>query len=243
MKRSVSIALCLVIFFTFSAACSRGSPEAVSTPPPAEVAPEEWAARYPNEYRDWEASVHGVAYLAGDPDAPGCTSCHGDPGSGQIQTATFRVDIPSRCANCHADRELMGRHGLPSDTYATYLSEDYHGKTVAYYRNNDPTVWRYEAVCSDCHRSHAIYGAANTRSSVAPANLLATCQKCHLGAAPHFAEFASGHYTTTQARAPLVYYASLVYRILIPLVIGSMLAYIALDVYHRLRYPLRRKMP
>jgi hypothetical protein len=235
LKRTVSVSLSLLLLLVASAGCGRVPIEVSSPPPQPEVSLEEWAARYPNEYRDWEDSVHGAAYLAGDPDAPGCTSCHGDPASGEIQTAAFRLEIPSRCASCHADEAVMSRHDLPSDTYATYIADDYHGKTVAYSASSDPTLWRYEAVCSDCHRSHAVYGPNNLKSSVAEANLLDTCQKCHLGATPNFVDFASGHFRWSRMGAPLVHYVSLAYKILIPLVIGLMLAYIALDVYHRLR--------
>jgi hypothetical protein len=54
------------------------------------------ATRYPKEYREWQESVHGSAYLSGDTDAPGCADCHDDPESGEIRTAPFRLNIPSR---------------------------------------------------------------------------------------------------------------------------------------------------
>lgn len=234
--KQIVIVVCLGLLLLTACSVVTGKPvPAAVAPTQSDVGIETWAEQYPNEYNDWKDSVHGQAYLAGDQDAPGCTGCHGDPASGEIQTAQFRLEIPSRCASCHADQAMMSKHDLPSDTYTTYVADDYHGKTIEYYRANDPTVWRYEAVCSDCHRSHAIYQASDSRSSIAQTNLLNTCQKCHQGAVPNFVDFASGHFRTVEDRSPLVYYVALAYKILIPTVIGLMLAYIALDIFHRLR--------
>jgi hypothetical protein len=234
MKRIVWVSLCVLLCLT---ACSAlvGSP-AVVAPVPAQtdIQPEEWATRYPNEYNDWKDSVHGVAYLSGNSDAPGCTDCHSDPEAGEIETPTFHLEIPSQCARCHADEAVMSKYGVATDVYDTYRA-DYHGTTIEYHRAKDPATWRYEAVCSDCHESHAVYGSDDSKSSVASANLLATCQQCHPGASPSFTVASSGHYRTTRQASLLVYCVKLFYTALIPLIIGLMLAYIGLDISHRLR--------
>lgn len=238
MKRIVWFSLCVLLSLT---ACSAlvGSPAGVA-PAPAQpgIQPEEWATRYPKEYDDWEDSVHGVAYLSGNSDAPGCTDCHSDPETGEIYTPLFRLEIPSRCARCHADEKVMSKYGVAIDVYDTYRA-DYHGTTIEYYRANDPAAWRYEAVCSDCHESHAVYGPDDPNSSVAPANLLATCQQCHPEAPPNFAAASAGHYRTTREVSLFVYCVKLFYKVLIPVVIGIMLAYIGLDISHRVRKRLR----
>ena len=240
MKRIIWISLCILLSLT---ACSAlvGSPAGVA-PEPAQpgIAPEEWATRYPNEYDDWEDSVHGVAYLSGNSDAPGCTDCHSDPETGDIEAPNYRLEIPSRCARCHADQQVMSEYGLAADVYDTYQA-DYHGTTIEYYRANDPTRWCYEAVCSDCHESHAVYRSDDPRSPAASANLLATCQRCHPEAPPDFAAASTGHYRTTREASPLVYYIKLFYTALIPVVIGLMLAYIGLDISHRLRKKSREE--
>lgn len=238
MKRIVWVSLCVLLSLT---ACSAlvGSPAGVA-PAPAQpgIQLEEWATRYPKEYNDWSDSVHGVAYLSGNSDAPGCTDCHSDPETGEIYTPVFHLEIPSKCARCHADEKVMSRYGVATDVYETYQA-DYHGTTIEYYRANDPARWRYEAVCSDCHESHAVYGPDDPRSSVAPANLLATCQQCHIEAPPNFAAASTGHYRTTREASLLVYGVKLFYKVLIPVVIGLMLAYIGLDISHRVRKRLR----
>lgn len=235
LKRVACLCVCSLVLLIALAACAPPLPAAVaSAPPTSAVTAEQWAERYPMEYAQWAASVHGVAYLAGDMAAPGCTGCHGDPAGGETRTVPFRLNIPARCGRCHADQQVTAKHGLPNDTYESYL-KTFHGATVAYYRATDPAAERYEAVCSDCHAAHAIHAPSDARSSVAPANLLRACVKCHQGAGPAFATTADGHFRTDRTASPLLYVLELVYRIGIPLIIGAMLLYILLDILHRVR--------
>ncbi len=235
LKRATCLGICSLLLLLALTACTAPVSVPVASAPPASgVTLEQWAERYPVEYEQWASSEHGEAYLAGDSAAPDCTGCHGDPASGELQTAGFRVSVPARCARCHADETLTASQGLPSDTYQTYL-KTYHGATIDYYRATDGAAERYEAVCSDCHNAHAIYAPTDARSSVAPANLLQTCQKCHQEAGPAFATTTSGHLRTDSAASPLLYALGLFYKILIPLIIGGMLLYILLDIAHRVR--------
>ncbi len=195
------------------------------------------ARRYPKEYLEWQESVHGKAYLSGDAGAPGCTDCHDDPEGGDIRTALFRLNIPSRCAGCHGDENLMREHGIVSDVYSSYRG-DYHGFTIEYYRTHDASTWRYEAVCSDCHGSHAVFPATDSRSWVAPENLLDTCRRCHQGAEANFTSSSTGHFRTSRDSSLLVYCIELIYQLLIPAVIGLMAIYVGLDVVHGLREKL-----
>jgi hypothetical protein len=211
----------------------------ITSPAPEDAKPlsgqtEAWAARYPKEYQDWRESIHGSAHLSGNRDAPGCADCHDDPESSEIRTAAFRLGIPSRCARCHDDEQLMRKYDVAADVYASYRA-DYHGFTIDYYRSHDPSMWRYEAVCSDCHGSHAVHEASDSRSSVAPANLLGTCQQCHAGAEANFTSTSNGHFRTDRESSLLTYYIELIYQILIPTVIGLMAAYVGLDIIQRLR--------
>lgn len=200
-----------------------------------------WATRYPRHYQDWQDSVHGRAYLSGNFDAPGCTDCHDDPAVGDIRTPSFRLDVPARCARCHADEQRMGRYKIRADVYATYRA-DYHGWTIDYYRHHRPFEWRYEPVCSDCHRSHAIYPAKDARSSIAPDNLLETCRRCHPLAEANFAAVTTGHFRIDRETSAAAYYIQAIYRVLIPAVIGSMALYVCLDVTSRAARGLLRTL-
>lgn len=233
MKRFTWLSLGLLLFVT---ACSPAKGVPAAAPPTAGSARlEEWAAKFPQQYKEWKESVHGTAFLAGNTDAPSCTGCHTDPASGAINSPAFRLNIPATCARCHSDGALMAKYNIPADVYDTYQA-DYHGMMIEYYRAHDPSTWRYEAVCSDCHGAHAIFKPEDPRSSVAQANLVTTCQKCHPGAPASLASSGAGHYRTDRAAPALVYWVGAIYRFgLIPVVIGLMLAYIALDIVHRLR--------
>jgi hypothetical protein len=257
MKRIVSVRLCsLLLMATFAAALAslpvvaaddRSDRTAANNPLipmiPQSMRPlcgtsldgdsEPWATRYPRQYQEWADSVHGRAYLAGNRDVPGCTDCHGDPASGEIRTPAFRLDIPARCARCHTDARRMSKYDIPTDVYASYRA-DYHGWTIDYYRNHRPSKWRFETVCTDCHLSHAIYPPDDPRSSVAPGNLLATCQRCHAGADKNFASITTGHFRIDSKTSPLAHYIKVIYRFLIPAVIGLMGAYVGLDGLSRL---------
>ena len=232
MKRIIGVSLCLALVIALSAVAITGSPGAAAGQAGTSAQAEDWAARYPKEYADWEGSVHGVAYRSGNADAPGCTSCHEDPETGEVYTAAYRLDIPTRCAECHDDAALMAKYGIAADTYPSYRA-DYHGATITYYRNTDPTTWRYEAVCSDCHGAHAVYPPGHPQS--AKATLAEVCRQCHLGAPDSFAYASAGHLRTTRKAPTLVYIVALFYKILIPVVLGIMLLYILLDIWHRVR--------
>ncbi len=227
--------LWVLLFTMFLAACSGKNDSAVSYQPDRSVEIEEWAERYPVQYEEWAASQHGQAYLDGNEDAPDCTDCHEDPETGEIKTAAFRLDIPNRCARCHSDETKMSQYDMPADVYDTYLA-DYHGTTIKYYRDTAPDTRRYEAVCSDCHGSHGIYGPEETASTVSADNLLSTCQTCHHDASANFTT-AFGHYRPARTPAsslesPLIFWVKLFYQVLIPVILLSMIGYIVLDLRH-----------
>jgi hypothetical protein len=129
---------------------------------------------------------------------------------------------------------MMTEYGIAADVYQTYQA-DYHGTTIEYHRATDVDTMRYEAVCSDCHGSHRIYDTEAPESLVSTENLLATCQKCHTGAKANVIDASMGHFRTTSSAPLLVYVAKRIYLILIPAVIVGMLAFIGLDIWHRVR--------
>lgn len=199
-----------------------------------------WEEAYPVQYADWAESVHGEAYLSGDTNAPTCNDCHDVPEEGEtVKTATFHLEIPSRCARCHDNDALMEDYDIATDVYETYLA-DFHGTTINYYASTDLTAMRAEAVCSDCHGSHAVFPQEDQRSMVSEANLKSTCAKCHSDATESFTS-AYGHYRPVRSPASssldstVVFIVKLLYQALIPITLGGMLAYIALDIFFRVK--------
>ena len=109
-----------------------------------------------------------------------CTSCHG--GNDSVLTVrgghdkSFRgtpdrLEIPSFCAECHADVTRMRPFGLPIDQLAMY-------QTSAHGRGLEAGNKRV-AVCTDCHGTHEILEKSDPKSPIHPRNLARTCGSCH----------------------------------------------------------------
>jgi nitrate/TMAO reductase-like tetraheme cytochrome c subunit len=116
-----------------------------------------------------------------------CASCHGgDPSKDDDQAmskaAAFRgkikrSQVPELCARCHSDAAYMHKFNpsLRTDQLSQYKTS-VHGQRLA---KGDEQV----AVCTDCHSVHGILPASDSRSSVHPLNVAATCSRCHSDAA------------------------------------------------------------
>jgi hypothetical protein len=112
-----------------------------------------------------------------------CASCHGgdptkDDDQAMSKAAGFRghikrSQIPELCASCHSDATYMHKFNpsLRTDQLAQYKTS-VHGQRLA---KGDEQV----AVCTDCHSVHGIRPASDSRSSVHPLNVAATCSRCH----------------------------------------------------------------
>jgi cytochrome b subunit of formate dehydrogenase len=135
----------------------------------------------------YEKSAHSKALFAGNQDSAACNDCHGlheiKP-LGEAQSHENRLFHTQVCLRCHGDEEMMERNGVFNVAAKTYM-ESYHGKN---YRLGYPEK---VAGCADCHTAHDVLPASDPEASVNPANLVATCAKCHTGATPLFAQYYS----------------------------------------------------
>ncbi|UCH85090.1 MAG: cytochrome c3 family protein [Candidatus Latescibacterota bacterium] len=126
-------------------------------------------------------------------DGLSCAGCHGgDPTSDDEDAAMSPeagfVGVPSKsetsafCGKCHSDIEFMRGYlpRIPTDQIAQYATSG-HGKGLA---AGDVKV----AGCVDCHTSHGILPASDSRSSVHALNVPHTCKRCHSDA-----EYMSGY--------------------------------------------------
>jgi len=112
-------------------------------------------------FEEWKASsAHGAAWLAGEP-GPVCTDCHSSHRIADPTTSPARLASASNCGGCHNE-------------YLTTFRDSFHGKA------ND-LGFVQGATCADCHTPHSNLAADDPRSSVNPANLAATCGRCHEG--------------------------------------------------------------
>jgi formate dehydrogenase gamma subunit len=122
-------------------------------------------------------SIHARLKEDGKPIAS-CKTCHTI--NGDMTTALppdnpkstiNRSNIAETCGQCHGDKSVMQGSGITDRPFLAYR-ESVHAKALANGNLN-------AAVCTDCHTSHSVLPASIGESSIAKANIPATCGKCH----------------------------------------------------------------
>ena len=202
--------------------------------------PETCGACHEDVRRVYEESIHGQAIGRGVTAAAVCTDCHGEHAilaasdtASPVYTANVSADS---CSRCHDDERLNARYNLPADRVRSY-QESYHGLAA---RGGSLRV----ANCASCHGTHNILPSSDSRSSIAPGNLGATCGQCHPGAGAHFA-IGPVHTLLDSSSNRTVYWIRRFYLILIPGVVGLMFLHNFLDWIRktRLRFQAERARP
>ncbi|MBC8870258.1 MAG: cytochrome c3 family protein [Planctomycetes bacterium] len=178
-----------------------------------------------------EKSVHGWDNGPGDPTTeaapggrakrkPSCVDCHQGHDQPNPDSTSFRLQLPNRCGNCHADLSL--RYGM-----------SVHGEL---------TQLGYEpaAKCSDCHGDHDILAIDDPNAQTAAGNRIETCKKCHVNAVRNFATFDPHASHKDKRRYALLYhvYASTetVVNVLFGFFMLHALLWFARSMIHTLRY-------
>jgi uncharacterized protein with PIN domain len=132
----------------------------------------------------FQKSVHGQLLARNDPNAPTCIECHGTHGvlgRKDPQSPSFPTNIPDLCARCHREGQKAAvRYTGPEHQIIERYAESIHGKGLL---KSGLTV---TATCTDCHTAHSELPMSNPASSVNPANVPATCGRCHLGIEEQF---------------------------------------------------------
>ena len=124
-----------------------------------------------------QKSVHGRTEPASSEPAaatasrrkPGCTDCHQGHDLPHPRSAEFRLALPDRCGNCHAD-------------LTSSYSRSLHGKLT-------DLGYLPAAKCSDCHGSHDILPISDPASRLSAVNRQNTCAQCHTNANENFLNF------------------------------------------------------
>jgi predicted CXXCH cytochrome family protein len=179
---------------------------------------------------EYTGSVHQVA-IANKPksDSPTCVTCHGNHQVLEKENPLSRISNPKGivmiCSDCHASVELLKNNGLKSGMVESF-NESFHGLAV---RSGSTTA----ANCGSCHGNHNIRNSSDTLSSTNKKNLPETCGKCHPGATKTTFEKPI-HAIANVSENPLLYWVSLIYKILIVVVIGGMLLHNILDFRKKL---------
>jgi predicted CXXCH cytochrome family protein len=151
----------------------------------------------------YSSGVHGKQVASGNDAAPVCSDCHTAHQIARVQTAAWQMQTTSTCGGCHSEK------------LATY-HDTFHAQVSA-------LGYIETAHCWDCHNFHEILPASNAKSTVARANLPATCGKCHTGVTKSFITYQPHADRHDRKEYPLVYYSSLFMNLLLTSVIGFFL--------------------
>ncbi len=149
--------------------------------------------------QEYLASIHGQVLVAGNPDTPVCTYCHGehyilnpqDPKS-PLEHSRVSREI---CAGCHSSVIMSRKYGFSVQRVQSY-QDSYHGLATQFGSTS-------AANCATCHGVHNILPSSDPRSTVNKANLASTCGQCHPGIARD-ADIGSVHASAVTPQADLV---------------------------------------
>ncbi len=143
-----------------------------------ELKPVDCAECHEDETKDYLASLHGRAARTGVVEAASCADCHGHAhavvASDRTNSPTYFANIPHTCAACHGDAKKMARFGLRANASVVTYEHSAHGRALGV-----STGGQHAAVCTDCHGSHALREATDTKSPLHWQNIPKTCGQCH----------------------------------------------------------------
>jgi formate dehydrogenase gamma subunit len=184
--------------------------------------------------KEYNESIHGVALLRGNKDAPNCTDCHGEHDILDVKNPNSPVasqNVSAQvCTPCHSSLKLSEKWGFKPGKAKTF-NDSYHGLAL---RGGSLEA----ANCASCHGVHNIKPSTDPTSTIHKSNLAATCGSCHPGAGERFAQ-GSVHVGLTDQEDPLLSIITTVYIILIIVVIGGMFAHNVLDFFRKATHKLK----
>jgi cytochrome b subunit of formate dehydrogenase len=133
------------------------------------------ATCHADEQAAYERSFHAKAVQGGNSHAATCVDCHGSPhellpGS-DPKSRVHHANIPATCGACHSQKFVMEDGGKGAQMVASY-QQSVHGHAVA-------AGSEKAAVCTDCHGTHEILDARDSKSPIFKFNVPLTCGKCH----------------------------------------------------------------
>jgi formate dehydrogenase gamma subunit len=175
---------------------------------------------HPDIQLEYDRSIHGRALQAGVGDSPTCTDCHGEhhilsPRNPEAKTYAARLAVET-CGTCHDDPVIIAKYNLEGGVVGSY-TDSYHGWAT---RHN----YERAATCVSCHGAHAVLPAADSLSTIAPANVVETCRKCHPRADVTFAASYT-HETASITANPVNRWIRDIYIVVIALLIGGMVVH------------------
>jgi len=133
------------------------------------------ATCHADEQSAYERSFHAKAVQGGNTHAATCVDCHGSPHdllpASDPKSRVHHTNIPATCGACHSQKFVMEDGGQSAQMVASY-QQSVHGHAVA-------AGSEKAAVCTDCHGTHEILDAKDTKSPIFKFNVPLTCGRCH----------------------------------------------------------------
>lgn len=143
----------------------------------------------------YDAGIHAAARQAGNDAAPVCADCHTAHTITRADNDRFRLDVTTECGTCHGQ-------------VVESFRRTFHGKVTE-------LGFVRVAACADCHGAHDILPASNPASTIAKANLVQTCGRCHQGANESFVRYDPHPDPNNYARSPVMWWVNRFYTVLI----------------------------
>ncbi|MBK6910429.1 MAG: cytochrome b/b6 domain-containing protein [bacterium] len=184
-----------------------------------------------SEQEQYRVSIHYRALQSGVDDSPTCTGCHGEhllisPKDPRSKVSHDKIALET-CGKCHENPDIIRKYGLAPDVVSTY-TDSYHGLATKAKSKNTPS-------CTDCHGAHAVRTAADSLSSIHPANVTRTCAECHPKADANFSQSYT-HKALQPIEGGAQWWIARIYWIMIFAVIGGMVVHNLLILnYHMIK--------
>lgn len=188
-----------LVVFVAPAYAQQSSPSPVASPDlqcqgchaPGKPLPYLGGAKFHTQpHEAYDQGFHARA-IQGGRKAANCIDCHAKNGdmttllpATDLNSPINRNNIAETCGRCHGDKAVMQGSGI-SDRPVLSYRESVHAKALA--QGNTSA-----AVCTDCHKSHDILPASDSRSPIAKVNIPATCSKCHQSESAEFVQSVHG---------------------------------------------------
>ena len=169
-------------------ACVDCHADVKSSPHEATPAKVTCAQCHADQQAAYDRSFHAQALKKGDAGAATCVDCHGSPhevvATSDPASRVNHANIAATCGACHGQKFVMEASGHSAQPFLSY-EQSVHGKAVA--AGSDKA-----AVCTDCHGTHEILSANDSKSSIFKFNVPATCAKCHSAVEREFTQSIHG---------------------------------------------------
>lgn len=125
------------------------------------------------EVDHYNKSAHGVSFKSGDPNAPTCSTCHGEHSINSVLKSDefSKISQTEMCLGCHKDNKVNPNKNTHLDDYKS----SFHYLAL---KNGNIKA----ATCSDCHGPHEMKKANDPESQIFKKNIDKTCgqSECHV---------------------------------------------------------------